>query len=286
MDPDPSGHDHTYQRSHQLGLKAGCTAVVPNQFNAACVVDSDSAFVKGAGSVAAVVGTGGVTPLYDITANDPEQGYFAAALGANQNPTFGLLDVSATEDSLQASFVRASTSTFADSFTITRGQTPVNQPPTAAMTSSCSNLACTFSGSGSSDPDGTIAWYAWTFGDGTTGAGVSPQHDYAATGTYSIGLTVTDNDGATASTTGSVTVTSPPGASYASDEFGRTQTAGFGTAPIGGARTVSSTAATSVANGFGLIRVAAGSGPTAYLPNATGPGADLAGLPAQQATHR
>ncbi len=81
-------------------------------------------------------------------------------------------------------------------------------------------------------------------------------------------------------------MTSPPGRSYASDEFGRTQTAGFGTAPIGGAWTVSSTAATSVANGFGLIRVAAGSGPTAYLPNATGPGADLAGLPAQQATHR
>lgn len=30
-----------------------------------------------------------------------------------------------------------------------------------------------------------------------------------------------------------------------------------------------------MANGFGLIRVAAGSGPPAYLPNATGPGADL-----------
>ena len=42
---------------------------------------------------------------------------------------------------------------------------------------------CAFSGSGSSDPDGTIASYAWTFGDGATGTGVVVNHTYATAGT-------------------------------------------------------------------------------------------------------
>src|SRR5262250_1346777 len=45
----------------------------------------------------------------------------------------------------------------------------------------------------SSDPDGTIASYAWTFGDGASGAGVTASHTYAAGGTYPVSLTVTDN---------------------------------------------------------------------------------------------
>src|SRR5206468_5215169 len=48
-----------------------------------------------------------------------------------------------------------------------------NRPPVAAFTSTCSGLTCGFNASSSYDPDGTIASYAWTFGDGTTGAGVS-----------------------------------------------------------------------------------------------------------------
>jgi PKD repeat protein len=87
---------------------------------------------------------------------------------------------------------------------------PPNQPPVAAFTSSCTNLACTFDGSGSSDPDGTIASYAWNFGDGTTGTGVAPGHTYAADGTYPVALTVTDNNGAANSVTHNVTVTSAP----------------------------------------------------------------------------
>ena len=40
------------------------------------------------------------------------------------------------------------------------------------------NLACSFDGSASSDPDGSIATYAWDFGDGTAGAGPRPAHVY------------------------------------------------------------------------------------------------------------
>ncbi len=85
-----------------------------------------------------------------------------------------------------------------------------NEPPTASFTFTCTGLACSFNGSGSSDGDGTIASHAWNFGDGTTASGVTVSHTFAAGGTYSVTLTVTDDDGAADSDTQSVTVTSPP----------------------------------------------------------------------------
>ncbi len=66
-------------------------------------------------------------------------------------------------------------------------------------------LAVTFDGSGSSDPDGTIASYAWAFGNSTSGTGVSSSTTYVAGGVYTATLTVTDNGGKTA--TSSVTIT-------------------------------------------------------------------------------
>jgi PKD repeat protein len=65
-------------------------------------------------------------------------------------------------------------------------------------------------GSGSHDPDGWLASYAWTFGDGGVAAASQPVHAYAAAGTYTITLTVTDSDGSTATATHPVTVTAPP----------------------------------------------------------------------------
>lgn len=50
-----------------------------------------------------------------------------------------------------------------------------------------------FDGSGSSDPDGNALTYAWTFGDGGTGSGVTSAHTYSTPGDYAVGLTVTDN---------------------------------------------------------------------------------------------
>ena len=88
-----------------------------------------------------------------------------------------------------------------------------NSPPTASFTFSCTNLSCTFNGSGSSDPDGSISSYAWSFGDGTTGSGATPSKTYAAGGTYTVTLTVTDNGGLTDNESKSVTVTAPPSGS-------------------------------------------------------------------------
>jgi len=82
-----------------------------------------------------------------------------------------------------------------------------NTPPVASFTSSCTGLSCTFSGAGSSDADGSIVSYAWTFGDGGTGSGLQPAHSYTAAGSYTVGLTVTDDKGASNSKTATVTVT-------------------------------------------------------------------------------
>ncbi len=87
-----------------------------------------------------------------------------------------------------------------------------NQPPTAALTVSCTALECSASGTGSSDGDGTVTSYAWSWGDGGTSSGPTATHTYAAAGTYDVTLTVTDNDGAPGSATQQVTV-APPAAS-------------------------------------------------------------------------
>ncbi len=84
-----------------------------------------------------------------------------------------------------------------------------NQAPTAAFTFSCTDLTCSFNGSGSSDPDGSISSYAWNFGDGTTGSGATVSKTYASGGTRTVTLTVTDNGGATDSESKSVTVSGP-----------------------------------------------------------------------------
>lgn len=72
-----------------------------------------------------------------------------------------------------------------------------NVAPVASFTVSCPAATCTVDASGSSDTaPGTIASYAWDFGDGTTGTGVSTTHTYATGGAKTITLTVTDDQGA------------------------------------------------------------------------------------------
>ena len=68
---------------------------------------------------------------------------------------------------------------------------PVDKLPTAVISVSCRKLACTFSGSGSSDDHG-IVQYSWSFGDGASGAGLTATHTYGASGTFTVKLTVTD----------------------------------------------------------------------------------------------
>ena len=94
---------------------------------------------------------------------------------------------------------------------------PSNDAPTAAFdVPTCPALACIFSGAASTDGDGTISSYSWNFGDPTSGAAntattLAADHTFSAAGTYTVTLTVTDNDGATGTVSKSVTVSVPAG---------------------------------------------------------------------------
>ena len=112
-----SGHEHSYQRTHQLTTGRGCDRLRPDRLDDDCILDRDSEFQQGAGTVFVTAGTGGVE-LREINRFDPEWGYMAAAAGFNETPAWGSLAVEVTPDRLSARFERALGDLFADSFRI------------------------------------------------------------------------------------------------------------------------------------------------------------------------
>jgi PKD repeat protein len=91
---------------------------------------------------------------------------------------------------------------------------PELQPPVASFTFSPTSPlvdeTVTFDASASYDPDGTIVSYDWDFGDGLSDTGEIVTHAYSAAGTYTVTLTVTDNDGLTDTITKDIVVSAPP----------------------------------------------------------------------------
>ena len=106
---------------------------------------------------------------------------------------------------------------------------PPNQAPTARFTATPETgpppLAVSFNASSSRDVDGTIAHYQWDFGGGATGSGRMASHTFEKTGTHSVRLTVTDDDGATATASEELIVNANPVARIVADPVG-------GTAPL------------------------------------------------------
>ncbi|MGM1029615.1 MAG: PKD domain-containing protein [Actinomycetota bacterium] len=151
---------------------------------------------------------------------------------------------------------RGATATSSQQVTVTA--TATNQAPTASFTSTTQGMTASVDGRASSDPDGTIASYAWTFGDGTTATGATASRTYTAAGTYTVTLRVVDNAGASATTTRSVTVQQPaPVTALARDTFTRTATGAWGTPDVGPAWTpFYGSAAFSVSGGQGRIALA------------------------------
>ena len=88
----------------------------------------------------------------------------------------------------------------AQSPTSPTGTSQAGQPPVAIasadVTAGKVPLTVNFSAADSYDPDGQISGYQWDFGDGVTGPG--PTHIYTVPGTYIAVLTVTDDQGLTA----------------------------------------------------------------------------------------
>ena len=115
--------------------------------------------------------------------------------------------------------------TASDTVTITVHKAPIADAGSDQRVAVGSEV--TFNGSGSSDPDGGNLTYSWDFGadaDPETAEGVMPFCIYSARGAKTVILTVTDDEGATASDTVTINVYNPPVA-----DAGNNQTVAVGT---------------------------------------------------------
>jgi YVTN family beta-propeller protein len=71
-----------------------------------------------------------------------------------------------------------------------------DQEPHAAFTQTgAAGAKVAFDASASTDPDGRIASYTWSFGDGRSASGPTVSHAYASSGTYTVTLSVDDGEG-------------------------------------------------------------------------------------------
>lgn len=112
-----TGHEHIYQRTHQLGINRTCIYLFIRDVTPECVVDSDDALTKGKGTVFTTIGVGGKS-IREINTDDPEKPYFDVWSGTNENPALGTLDVTVTSTRMDVRFVPATGYTFTDAFSI------------------------------------------------------------------------------------------------------------------------------------------------------------------------
>jgi PKD repeat protein len=90
----------------------------------------------------------------------------------------------------------------------------LNQAPSARFAAAANGLSAGVDASLSTDPDGTINTYAWSFGEPgsstNTANGKTATHTYGTTGTYTVTLVVTDNTGLTATSLQQVNIVGTP----------------------------------------------------------------------------
>lgn len=140
--------------------------------------------------------------------------------------------------------------------------------PTAAFSSKTRDLAVSFDGGASTAESGTsVAAYRWDFGDGTSGTGSAPTHEYTEAGTYAASLVVTDARGIDSEpVTQEVTVSAPEAGLIARDTFERSLPSGWGEATSGA--TWVTPAGFAVTDGVGTIEVGRSQTKTAVLTGA------------------
>ena len=111
------------------------------------------------------------------------------------------------------------TATTSSSITVADGGSgggSANVAPIVGFTIVCTDVNCDFDSSASNDIDGTIVGYDWDFGDGSSANTVTASHTFGYS-TYTVSLTVTDDDGATGTASETITFgepNSPPSAGF------------------------------------------------------------------------
>jgi 3',5'-cyclic AMP phosphodiesterase CpdA len=122
------GHDHNYQRSHQL------TCATDNTFRQECVADTSDTHTHGAGTVLNIVGTGG-RPTYS-TGGTPDEGYFKTWTSS----TKGFLKVDVSADAMVVSF-RNVVGTYTDGYRIVRGASGPGPSPDFSVSASPTSVS-------------------------------------------------------------------------------------------------------------------------------------------------
>ena len=150
--------------------------------------------------------TGGTIASYNWNFGDG-----GSATGATATHTY----VAAGTDTVTLTVTDGTGATNVATQTITIQAAGTAAPPTAKAGGPYTGTAgnpVQFNGSGSSAPAGTIASYAWNFGDNSAvDVMANPIHTYTAAGAYTVMLTVTDNTGLTGNTQTTATITAAAG---------------------------------------------------------------------------
>jgi PKD repeat protein len=181
----------------------GIDATLPTGWTVASHADdggqygpSEPAWVWPEGDADGVSGTHAVTYTVAVPADAAPGDYTLSAEASAVDPADG----SSVSDTVESTVtVEAQNQGPSASFSTTPGAPEVDE-------------TVAFDATASSDADGSIASYAWSFGDGATATGATPTHAYDAAGTYTVTLTVTDDEGATAQATTDVVVSEAPNA--------------------------------------------------------------------------
>ena len=147
-----------------------------------------------------------LTVAFNATANDPDGSIVSYAwdfgdgqsdLGVNVSHTFTTETTTTYTVTLTVTDDDGANNTCAQDVTVVSAPLG-NQPPTPSFIAEPDigelPLTVDFDVENSSDFDGSIDFYEWDFGDGTTAGGVNPTHTYNTAGTYTVTLTVTDDD--------------------------------------------------------------------------------------------
>ncbi|MBK8927187.1 MAG: PKD domain-containing protein [Crocinitomicaceae bacterium] len=111
------------------------------------------------------------------------------------NPTGCLTFVFTSDGSFSYTGWAATISCTQPCQTITANIASVTPAPVAGYVKICQGQSVNFTGSGTFSSSGAGATYSWNFGDGTSGTGTSVSHAFPTSGSYAVGLTITDPSG-------------------------------------------------------------------------------------------